>query len=183
MKINESVLQTGDIFFTADRSLLSKAIRYFTKSKVSHCGQLMDTYKDGHFYRVEMTKDFLGKEDFKVSVPITLEAKNIVSIKRVNKFCRVYTSETKRNIFKQRMINWHQKQVSEYDIRELLANLPVINKLAKDINKKDRICSRLVLDNLIIDGMDEVRLKFGELVTPDELFKCPYLVEVEGWRA
>ena len=58
MKINESVLQNGDIFFTADNSILSKAIRYFTKSEVSHCGQLMDTFNDGSFYRVEMTKDF-----------------------------------------------------------------------------------------------------------------------------
>jgi len=31
--------------------------------------------------------------------------------------------------------------------------------------------------------MDEIRTSFGELVTPDELYKCPYLVEVKGWRA
>jgi hypothetical protein len=182
MKINESVLQDGDIFFTAEKNIVSGLIRFFTKSKVSHCGQLMNTFNDGHFYRVEMTKDFKGKEDFKISVPVTFRSKNIVSIKRVNKYCHVYDTEFKRNVFRDRMIAWHQKQLFGYDIKELLANLPIINKLAKDTNKKDKICSRLVLDNLVIDGMDEDRLKFGELVTPDELFKCPYLVEVEGWR-
>lgn len=182
MKINESVLQDGDIFFTAEKNIVSGLIRFFTKSKVSHCGQLMNTFNDGHFYRVEMTKGFKGKEDFKISVPVTFRSKNIVSIKRVNKYCHVYDTEFKRNVFRDRMIAWHQKQRFGYDIKELLANLPIINKLAKDTNKKDKICSRLVLDNLVIDGMDEDRLKFGELVTPDELFKCPYLVEVEGWR-
>jgi len=182
MKINESVLQDGDIFFTAENNIVSGLIRFFTKSKVSHCGQLMNTFNDGHFYRVEMTKDFKGKEDFKISVPVTFKSESIVSIKRVNKYCHVYDTEIKRNIFRERMLNWHRKQEFGYDIKELLANLPIINKLAKDTNKKDKICSRLVLDNLIIDGMDEVKLKFGELVTPDELFKCPYLVEVEGWR-
>ena len=182
MKINESVLQDGDIFFTAEKNIVSWLVRFFTKSKVSHCGQLMDIFNDGHFYRVEMTKDFMNKEDFKISVPVTFKPKSIVSIKRVNKYCHVYDTEFKRNVFKDRMIAWHQKQRFGYDIKELLANLPIINKLAKDTNKEDKICSRLVLDNLVIDGMDEVKLKFGELVTPDELYKCPYLVEVEGWR-
>lgn len=182
MKINESVLQNGDIFFTANNSIISRAIRFFSKSKVSHCGQLSCAFDNTGFYRIEMTKSFFDDVDFKISTPVTFKPESIISIKRVNKYCHVYDTETKRNMFRDRMLNWHKKQEFEYDVRELLANLPVINKLAKDINKKDKICSRLVLDNLVIDGMEEIRTSFGELVTPGELYNCPYLVEVEGWK-
>lgn len=176
--INFNLLREGDLFFTADKSLLSRIIQMITKSKVGHVGQLIKPlYGSDLFYGCEMTLDVFGDEDLRISAPLDL--KSIVSIKRVNKNFKVYDEEWKRKAFRQRMVNFHQKQTFGYDIRELISGIGG----KKDRNKEDKICSRLIYESVITDGLTQLRSEqFDKYVTPGDLYNSSLFIEVEGWK-
>jgi hypothetical protein len=177
MSINWSILHEGDVFFTADKSPLSWIIRKFTNSPVSHVGQLIRPYSGSKlFYRVEMVQDWTKKQDLKITNP--LNEKEIVSIKRP---MYAYKTEDARFKFRHRMIQWHEKFTISYDMDELFSHIPWVGS-KEDKDKTKKICSRLVYQNLIIDGCPIANPSFEKAVTPDDLYNSELLREVEGWK-
>jgi len=169
-KINFSLLKEGDVFFTAGDDIVGKLIRWATGGSVSHCGQLIKPYGGGLFYKCEMVKGRGGK-DLKFN-PIV--GNEIISIKRPVQF-----NEEKSKLFRQRMLQWHEK--ISYDYKEFFSFFPVVGS-RKDVDKDKMICSRLVYNNLILMGVPLQTKKYDDAITPSDLFKSYFLEEVEGWQ-
>ena len=163
-KLDISTLREGDIVFVSDGFPFSWVTQLVTRSKVTHCGQLVDKYSNGRLYIGEMIGD-LKKDndlDFNSLKRYTKKPRwngKIVAIKRSKVYDSIKTRVNLRKRLRRLKANYNFKALTSY-----ITKAPVKNK-------KDLICSGLVCYQSAIDGVPWSQALREYAPSPAELYR------------